>query len=182
MPDVVHELVAPEVALAKLGARSISADEVGQLPRNRYAILRNPHGGGEPGTRRFLIGLTDERSCPDPGDRADHRSDDLAHRHRLECDGARTYPARGHAVSTDPWTSEDPQPGDLDDVLASIDAKSVEYHDGDPTATLRILVSVDGEDALRLERIAGQLGKTPHDVVSDLLRDADRSAASAAGG
>ena len=85
-------------------------------------------------------------------------------------------------MSTDPWTSEDPQPGDLDDVLASIDAKSVEYHDGDPTATLRILVSVDGEDALRLERIAGQLGKTPHDVVSDLLRDADRSAASAAGG
>ncbi len=61
MPDVVHELVAPEVALAKLGARSISADEVGQLPRNRYAILRNPHGGGEPGTRRFLIGRTSGR-------------------------------------------------------------------------------------------------------------------------
>ena len=59
MPDVVHELVATEVALAKLGVRNISADEVGQLPRNRYAILRNPHGGGEPGTRRFLIGRTD---------------------------------------------------------------------------------------------------------------------------
>lgn len=80
-------------------------------------------------------------------------------------------------MSTDPWISDDPQPGDLDDLLASIDPKYVEYHDGDPTATLRILVSVDGEDALRLERIAGQLGKTPHDVVSDLLRDADRSAA-----
>ena len=80
-------------------------------------------------------------------------------------------------MSTNPWTADDPQPGDFDDVLASIDPKYVEHRDGDPTATLRILVSVEGEDALRLERIAGQLGKTPHDVVSDLLRDADRSAA-----
>ena len=55
-------------------------------------------------------------------------------------------------MSTDPWTSDDPQPGDLDDVLASTDPKYVEHHDGDPTATLRILVSVEGEDALRLER------------------------------
>jgi hypothetical protein len=80
-------------------------------------------------------------------------------------------------MSPNPWTSDDPQPGDLDDVLASIDPKYVEYHDGNPDATLRILVSVDGEDALRLERIAGELGKTPHDVVSDLLRSADRPAA-----
>lgn len=80
-------------------------------------------------------------------------------------------------MTTDPWTSDDPQPGDLDDVLASIDPKYVEYHDGDPTATLRILVSVDGEDALRLERIADERGKTPHDVVADLLRAADRPAA-----
>ena len=49
-------------------------------------------------------------------------------------------------MSANPWTTDDPQPGDFDDVLASI-------------------------------RIAEQLGKTPHDVVSDLLRDADRSAA-----
>jgi hypothetical protein len=80
-------------------------------------------------------------------------------------------------MSTDPWTSHDPQPGDLDDVLVSIDPKYVEYHDGDPTATMRILVSVDGEDALRLERIAEQRGKTPHDLVADLLRAADRPAA-----
>jgi hypothetical protein len=80
-------------------------------------------------------------------------------------------------MSTDPWTADDPQPGDFDALVSSIDPKYVDHHDGDPTATLRILVSVEGEDALRLERIAGQLGKTPHDVVSDLLRDADRSAA-----
>ena len=80
-------------------------------------------------------------------------------------------------MSTDPWTAEDPQPGDFDAVLATIDSKYVEQHDGDPAATLRILVSVEGEDALRLERIAEEQGKTPHDVVADLLRSAGRPAA-----
>jgi hypothetical protein len=80
-------------------------------------------------------------------------------------------------MSGDPWTADDPQPGDLDDVLATIDAEYVERHDGDPSATLRILVSVEGEDARRLERIADASGKTPHDVVAELLRDADRPAA-----
>ena len=80
-------------------------------------------------------------------------------------------------MSTDPWTADDPQPGDFDAVLAAIDSKYVEHRDGDPAATLRILVSVEGEDALRLERIAEEQGKTPHDVVADLLRSADRPAA-----
>ncbi len=78
---------------------------------------------------------------------------------------------------TDPWTADDPQPGDFDAVLASIDPEYLEHRDGDPTATLRILVSVEGEDARRLERIAQERGKTPHDLVADLLRAADRSAA-----
>lgn len=80
-------------------------------------------------------------------------------------------------MSTDPWTADDPQPGDFDAVLATIDSKYVEHRDGDPAATLRILVTVEGEDALRLERIAEEQGKTPHDVVADLLRSADRPAA-----
>jgi hypothetical protein len=80
-------------------------------------------------------------------------------------------------MSSDPWTADDPQPGDFDAILATIDPKYVERRDGDATATLRILVSVEGEDALRLERIADERGKTPHDVVSDLLRAADRPAA-----
>jgi hypothetical protein len=58
MPDAVQQLLATEIALAKLGARDISAEEGRQLPRNRYVTLRNPHGGGDPGTRRFLIGGT----------------------------------------------------------------------------------------------------------------------------
>lgn len=80
-------------------------------------------------------------------------------------------------MSADPWTADDPQPGDFDAVLATIDSEYVERHEGDRTATLRILVSVEGEDAQRLERIAEARGKTPHDVVAELLRDADRPAA-----
>jgi len=75
-------------------------------------------------------------------------------------------------MSNDPWTADNPQPGDFDAVLATIDSEYVERHDGDPTASLRILVSVAGEDARRLERIAEARGKTPHEVVADLLRDA----------
>ncbi len=59
MPDIVHELLATEVALAKLGARNISADEAVQLPRNRHVIVRNPHGRGERETRRLMVGNTD---------------------------------------------------------------------------------------------------------------------------
>ncbi|MDQ3722114.1 MAG: hypothetical protein M3376_03390 [Actinomycetota bacterium] len=59
MGDVVHELLATEAALDKLGARAISADEAGQLPRNRHVIVRNPADPTEPGTRRLLIGETD---------------------------------------------------------------------------------------------------------------------------
>jgi hypothetical protein len=41
----------------------------------------------------------------------------------------------------------------------------------------RILLSFEGEDAERLERIADARGQKPGQVVADLLRDADRSAA-----
>ena len=80
-------------------------------------------------------------------------------------------------MTTDPWTSDDPQPGDFDAVVSSIDPEYVEHSDGDPTATLRVLVSVEGEDAFRLERIAEKQGRTPHDVVAELLRAAGRPAA-----
>jgi hypothetical protein len=80
-------------------------------------------------------------------------------------------------MSKDPWTDADPQPGDFDPELARIDDRYVEVHEGDSDAKLRILVSVEGEDARRLERIAEERGKKPGDVVAELLRDADRSAA-----
>ncbi len=80
-------------------------------------------------------------------------------------------------MSEDPWTDPDPQPGALDAELATIDPRYIEAHMGSADAKLRILVSVEGEDAKRLERIAEARGQKPGDVVAELLRDADRSAA-----
>jgi uncharacterized DUF497 family protein len=57
--DAVHQLLASDVALDKLGARGISAEEAEQLPRNRHHTVRNPCEAGEPGKRRLLIGRTD---------------------------------------------------------------------------------------------------------------------------
>lgn len=59
MPESVAELLVTEVALAKLGARSISAEEAEQLPRNAHAIVRNPRAADHAGPRRLLIGRTD---------------------------------------------------------------------------------------------------------------------------
>ncbi len=80
-------------------------------------------------------------------------------------------------MSRDPWTDADPQPGDFDAELTTLAPNSVEMHEGNPNATLTFSVSVEGEDAKRLERIAAARGQKPGDVVADLLRDADRPAA-----
>ena len=80
-------------------------------------------------------------------------------------------------MSKDPWTDPEPNPGDFDALLATIDPRFVEVHEGNPDARLRIFVSVEGEDAKRLERIAEARGKKPGEVVAELLREADRSAA-----
>jgi hypothetical protein len=80
-------------------------------------------------------------------------------------------------MNESPWTADDPGPGDFDADLATIDPRYIESHAGDPAAVLRIMVSVEGEDAKRLERLADASGKKPGQVVADLLRDAERSAA-----
>ena len=80
-------------------------------------------------------------------------------------------------TTDDPWTSDDPEPGDFDAILATIDPRYVTHYEGNPDAKLRVLVSVEGDDIRRLERIAEARAKTPHDVVAELLRDADRPAA-----
>lgn len=78
-------------------------------------------------------------------------------------------------MSTDPWTDPDPQPGDFDAELATLDPRYVERHSGDFDAGLIVLVGVEGEDAKRLERISQARGKTAADVIAELLRDAERS-------
>ena len=42
MPAGVHQLLATDVVLDKLGARGISAEEAEQLPRNEHCTVRNP--------------------------------------------------------------------------------------------------------------------------------------------
>lgn len=80
-------------------------------------------------------------------------------------------------MNADPWTDPDPAPGDFDADLERLAPELVTIHDGDTAATLRILVSVEGEDASRLQRMADAQGKKPGDVVAELLRAADRPAA-----
>lgn len=55
MTDTVSELLMADAAVEKLGARSISEEEVGQLPSNHHVIGPNPRGGEE---RRLLVGRT----------------------------------------------------------------------------------------------------------------------------
>lgn len=72
-------------------------------------------------------------------------------------------------MGKDHWKDPDPQPGDFD---AEFDHAEIEMHEGNPDAKLSILVSVEGDDAKRLERIAGERGQQPGEVVSELLRSA----------
>jgi hypothetical protein len=76
-----------------------------------------------------------------------------------------------------PWTDREPQPGDFDDDLATLDPRFAQAHRGNPSAKVRIALSIEGEDARRLQRISAARGETPTDVIAELLRDADRPAA-----
>jgi hypothetical protein len=80
-------------------------------------------------------------------------------------------------MSASPWTDLEPQPGDFDQELATIDPRYIERHHGDPDAKARILLTVEGEDARRLQRISAARGQKPTDVVAELLRDAERPVA-----
>ena len=61
-------------------------------------------------------------------------------------------------MGKDRWTDPDPQPGDFDAEFDRARADQIEMHEGNPDAKLSILVSVEGDDAKRLERIATERG------------------------
>jgi hypothetical protein len=78
-------------------------------------------------------------------------------------------------MAKDPWRDPDPQPGDFDTYLESIDPRDPRYvqiHQGNPAAKVRFIVSVEGEDATRLEQLALERGKDIDEVVADLVRNA----------
>ena len=79
-------------------------------------------------------------------------------------------------MAKDPWTDPDPGPGDFDIELDRARPDQIEIHEGNPDATVSLLVNVEGEDAKRLERIAAERGQQPGEVISQLLRSAWMSA------
>jgi uncharacterized DUF497 family protein len=56
--DTIHQLLATQSAVEKLGARSVSVEEAQQLIENRYVIVRNRRGR-RGRARRLAIGRTD---------------------------------------------------------------------------------------------------------------------------
>lgn len=78
-------------------------------------------------------------------------------------------------MSESPWTDLEPQPGVFDADLVTIDPRFVDAHHGNPDAKVRIVVSIEGEDATRLQRVSAARGETPSEVITQLLREADRS-------
>jgi hypothetical protein len=75
-------------------------------------------------------------------------------------------------MSENPWTDPDPQPGDFDDDLVAIDPRDIQVVEAGSGGQVTIVVSVEGEDAKRLERIAAEQGKGVDEVVADLVRNA----------
>jgi hypothetical protein len=80
-------------------------------------------------------------------------------------------------MSESPWTHLEPDPGDFDADLAAIDPRFIEAHHGNPNAKVRIVLSIEGEDAKRLQRLSDARGEKPTDLIAELLRNADRPAA-----
>ena len=75
-------------------------------------------------------------------------------------------------MAKDPWTDPDPQPGDFDEFLASVDPRLVEAHEGNSEARLTRVVRVSGADAARLDALAAKRGQKPGEVVAELVRNA----------
>jgi hypothetical protein len=79
-------------------------------------------------------------------------------------------------MSESPWTAVEPQPGDFDGDLNTIDSRYAKSHRADPDARVRIVVSIGGEDAKRLQRVSAARGESPSELIAELLRDVDPSA------
>jgi hypothetical protein len=75
-------------------------------------------------------------------------------------------------MNRDPWTDPDPQPGDFDEELAALDPRDVQVVEAGSGGKVTIVVSVEGDDAKRLEELAVQRGKPVDEVVADLVRHA----------
>ena len=70
------------------------------------------------------------------------------------------------------WTEPDPQPEDFDEEVAVIDPRDVQVVEAGTGGKVSIVVSVEGEDAKRLEHTAIERGQGVDQVTADLVRNA----------
>lgn len=71
----------------------------------------------------------------------------------------------------------DPQPGDFDEELKKADPADVQVVEASRDRRLAVQVTLDGDDAAALQRIAEDQGERPGEVVRSLIRAASRRAA-----
>ena len=76
---------------------------------------------------------------------------------------------------TRPWP--DPLPGDFDEELEDLDAAEVQVEEPSRDRRLVLQLTLEGDDASALQRIADDQGKNPSDVVRSLIRSASARAA-----
>jgi len=75
-------------------------------------------------------------------------------------------------MTKDPWTDPEPQPGDFDGDLAAIDPRDVQVVEAGSGGKVTIVVGIEGDDAVRLEKLATKRGQKPGEVVAELIRKA----------
>jgi hypothetical protein len=75
-------------------------------------------------------------------------------------------------MTKDPWTDPDPQPGDFDADLAAIDPRDLQVVEAGSGGKVTIVVGIEGDDAVRLEKLATKRGQKPGEVVAELIRKA----------
>jgi hypothetical protein len=71
-----------------------------------------------------------------------------------------------------PTDAPDPEPGDFDAELAQLSPDEVTEQPGEPSARLALHLTLEGDEADMLRRIAHARGQRPSEVVADLLRSA----------
>jgi len=71
----------------------------------------------------------------------------------------------------------DPLPGDFDEELGKLDSADVQVAEASRDRHLVVQLTLEGDDAEALQRIARNQGERPGEVVRSLIRAASRRAA-----
>jgi hypothetical protein len=71
----------------------------------------------------------------------------------------------------------DPLPGDFDEELSNLDPADVQMVEPSQQRRLSVQFTLEGDDAVALQRIADDQGERPGEVVRSLIRAASAKAA-----